>query len=77
MGTKAESPDVDVTASTDEAPARAFAPGASVVLLAPRKLRGTVGVVRRRLAEGWEVEVRTALGTPMHLTLPERDLHLR
>ena len=52
-------------------------PGAPVVLLRPRTLRGTIGVVRRRLAGGWEVEVRSPEGVPLHLTLPARALHLR
>jgi hypothetical protein len=59
------------------APDRTIGAGSSVVLLRPRKLRGTIGVVRRRTTTGWEVEIRTAQGTPMHLTLPERALHLR
>jgi hypothetical protein len=53
------------------------APGASVLLLRPRTLRGTIGVVRRRMTGGWEVEIRSPAGVPLHLTLPERALHLR
>ncbi len=67
------------------APARAgapstsphFAPGVPVLLLRPRELRGTPGVVRRRMTRGWEVEVRSPDGVPLHLTLPERALRLR
>lgn len=58
-------------------PARVMTAGASVVLLRPRRLRGTIGIVRRRVTAGWEVEIRSAEGTPLHLTLPERALHLR
>jgi hypothetical protein len=58
-------------------PTRVLAPGASVVLRKPRRLRGTIGIVRRWTTSGWEVEIRSAEGTPLHLTLPERALHLR
>ena len=49
-------------------------PGSPVVLRRPRALRGTSAVVRRPVAGGWEVEYRSALGTPMHLVASERDL---
>lgn len=58
-------------------PRGTMASGSSVVLLQPRRLRGTIGIVRRRMTNGWEVEIRSAEGTPLHLTLPERALHLR
>jgi hypothetical protein len=51
-----------------------IAPDALVVLRAPRTLRGTAAIVRREVGGGWEVEVRTPAGTPMHLVLPRRAL---
>lgn len=49
-------------------------PGAVVVLRRPWRLRGTRAIVRRRLGVGWEVEIRSALGTPMHLVVRTRAL---
>jgi hypothetical protein len=51
-----------------------IAPDSLVVLRTPRRLRGTTAIVRRRLATGWEVEIRSPAGTPMHLVVPESGL---
>jgi hypothetical protein len=70
--------DSNRTAAPSTVPAPpVLGPGASVVLLRPREVRGTIGVVRRRVTGGWEVEIRSPEGVPLHLTLPERALHLR
>ncbi|GAA4753553.1 hypothetical protein GCM10025783_28060 [Amnibacterium soli] len=52
----------------------AIAPGVEVTLRLPWHLRRTRAIVRRRVGRGWEVEVRTVLGTPLHLVLPARAL---
>lgn len=48
--------------------------GSLVQLRAPWALRGTSAVIRRRTVRGFEVEIRTPLGTPMHLVVPRRHL---
>jgi len=50
----------------------AIAPGTPVVLRRPWRLRGRTAIVQRRLPNGWEVEVRSALGTPLHLVVRRR-----
>ena len=52
-------------------------PDALVILRRPHGLRGTSAIVRRRVVGGWEVEVRSVNGTPLHLTLPGGALRLR
>jgi len=67
---------VEASGHADRQAARphALAPGVQVTLRRPWHLRRTPAIVRRRVLGGWEVEVRTALGTPLHLVLPARAL---